>query len=146
MTELIAQETRRADGPRFASFLAVGGLAALVNIAVRIALSRLVAYEVAVVLAFPAALTTAFLLSKAFVFKTTGSVTVEYGRFLIVNLFALAQVWVVSVVLARMVLPALGFTWHAETAAHAIGVLSPVLTSYYAHKRFTFRTAEREPG
>ena len=51
---------------------------------------------------------------------------------------AVAQVWIVSVGLARFVFPAIGFTWHDETVAHVIGVLVPVVTSYLGHKHFSF--------
>jgi len=54
---------------------------------------------------------------------------------------AFAQVWVVSVGLARVIFPAIGFSWRAETVAHVVGVLSPVVTSYVLHKRFSFRIA-----
>jgi putative flippase GtrA len=59
-------------------------------------------------------------------------------RFALVNIAAIAQVWIVSVGLARFVFPAAGFTWHAETVAHVIGVAVPVFTSYVGHKRFSF--------
>ena len=56
----------------------------------------------------------------------------------IINLVALAQVWVVSVGLARLLFPAIGFGWHAETVAHVTGVAVPVFTSYFGHKHFSF--------
>jgi len=58
----------------------------------------------------------------------------------LVNLAAVAQVWVVSVGLARLVFPVAGFVWHAETVAHVIGVAVPVFTSYLGHKHFSFAT------
>lgn len=123
----------------FALFVLVGGSAAALNIAARAFFSQFTSFEVAVVLAFPIALTFAFWLNRSFVFGAGGAGWhVEYGRFLVVNLVALAQVWVVSVALARLVFPAIGLAWHAELIAHAIGVLSPVFTSYFAHKHFSF--------
>jgi putative flippase GtrA len=84
-------------------------------------------------------MTTAYLLMKLFVFEASGkSVPHEYVRFGIVNLVALAQVWLVSEGLARWLFPAIGFFWHGETIAHVIGVLSPVAASYTGHKSFTF--------
>ncbi|MFN4018844.1 MAG: GtrA family protein, partial [Reyranella sp.] len=62
----------------------------------------------------------------------------ELWRFVLVNMLALVQVWIVSVGLARWLFPASGFTFHADTVAHVIGVLFPVLTSYVGHKRFSF--------
>jgi putative flippase GtrA len=41
--------------------------------------------------------------------------------------------------LARRLLPAAGITEHAEAIAHAVGVAVPVVTSYFGHKKATFR-------
>jgi hypothetical protein len=68
-----------------------------------------------------------------------------YGRFFVVNLAALAQVWLISVALYRLIFPMIGFEWHAELVAHSVGVLSPVVTSYYAHKHYSFKSSSAEP-
>jgi putative flippase GtrA len=126
----------------FVLFLLIGGFAAAVNFFARMLIEEVTSYEVAIVLAFPVALTTAFVLNRLLVFKPGGSAwTGQYGRFAVVNLLALVQVFVVSVGLARFILPALGVHWHAEDLAHAIGVCSPVLTSYWAHKHYSFAPA-----
>jgi putative flippase GtrA len=125
---------------RFVRFVLAGGASAAVNISVRLLLSKVVAYEVAVVLAYLVGMATAFVLMRAFVFEASGNETrSQMIRFTLVNLVALAQVWVVSVALARWLFPALGFTWHAETVAHVIGVGSPILTSYAGHRFYSFR-------
>lgn len=125
---------------RILVFSAIGGVAAVVNVLARIAFNQLTNYETAIVLAFPVALTTAFMLNKQFVFhNASGAVHGQYLRFTLVNLVALAQVWLVSVALARWFFPALDFDWHADTLAHAIGVASPIFSSYFAHKHFSFR-------
>ena len=124
---------------RFALFLFAGGTAALVNILSRVAFNLLMPYEVAIVVAYLCGMTTAYLLNKRFVFASSGrGVASEYTRFALVNLAAVAQVWIVSVGLARLVFPAISFTWHAETVAHVIGVMIPVFTSYMGHKHFSF--------
>jgi len=56
----------------------------------------------------------------------------------VVNGLAIAQTLVVSLVLARWVLPWLGVTWQVEALAHAAGVAVPVLSSFVLHKRATF--------
>lgn len=128
--------------PDFFAFVLAGAFAALVNIATRVALNLVMPFEIAVVAAYFCGMTTAFLLNRKFVFSPSGrSVADEYARFFVVNLFALAQVFVISVGLARLLFPAIGFTWHAATVAHAIGVIVPVFSSYIGHKYFSFGRA-----
>ena len=128
-----------AERNRFVLFVLAGGTAAIVNILSRIALNWLMPYEVAIIVAYLCGMTTAYLLNRYFVFAASGrGVASEYTRFALVNLAAVAQVWIVSVGLARLAFPAIGFTWHAETVAHVIGVAIPVFTSYFGHKHFSF--------
>jgi putative flippase GtrA len=128
-----------AERKRFVLFVLAGGTAALVNILSRVALNWLMPYEVAIIVAYLCGMTTAYLLNRYFVFAASGrGVASEYTRFALVNLAAVAQVWIVSVGLARLAFPAIGFTWHAETVAHVIGVAIPVFTSYLGHKHFSF--------
>jgi len=128
-----------AERKRFVLFVLAGGTAALVNILSRIALNWVMPYEVAIIVAYLCGMTTAYLLNRYFVFAASGrGVASEYTRFALVNLAAVAQVWIVSVGLARLAFPASGFTWHAETVAHVIGVAIPVFTSYLGHKHFSF--------
>jgi putative flippase GtrA len=123
----------------FVRFLLVGGAAALLNILVRLIFNLWMTYELAIAAAYLVAMTTAFILNRTYVFHARkGAILRQYVRFTLVNLVALAQVWVVSVGLARWLFPSVGFEWHDHTVAHAIGVLSPVVTSYVGHKFFTF--------
>jgi putative flippase GtrA len=124
---------------RFVRFLLVGGAAALVNVLSRMAFSLSVPYIAAIVIAYVCGMTTAYALNKLFVFAPSGrAVHEEYLRFTIVNMVALAQVWLVSVGLAFYIFPWLGFNWHAETIAHIIGVAVPTVTSYFGHRHFSF--------
>ncbi len=123
----------------FLAFVLTGGIAALVNVLTRYALSFAMAYEAAVALAYLAGMTTAFVLARRYVFAGSGrSWLAEYGRFATVNIAAFIQVWGLSMLLARALFPALGLEWHAEDLAHLIGVVSPVVTSFYLHKHFSF--------
>ena len=125
---------------RFIKFVAVGGLSAALNILLRVIFNFQFSYDTSIVLSFIAALTFAFILNRYFVFQAaSGGAFGQWMRFTLVNLLALIQVWAISVGLARHAFPFLNFTWHAELIAHTIGVLSPVITSYYGHKFFTFR-------
>lgn len=134
-----ATRLRRPETRRFVAFLISGALAALVNVVSRMAFSLVAPFGIAVALAFVLGMTSAFLLAKKFVFASSGRpLHVEYGRFALVNAAALVQVLVVSIVLAKVLFPRIGLVWNAETIAHVIGVLSPIVVSYQGHKRFSF--------
>jgi putative flippase GtrA len=139
-----ARPTGGLVNSRFARFFLVGVTAAAVNIFSRVLISYFVRFEYAVALAFPIALTFAFVMSRFFVFKASKRpVWEQYLRFWLVNLVALVQVWLVSVGLTYWFFPAIGWTFYPELLAHTIAVCSPVLTSYYAHKVFTFSEKTR---
>ncbi|MEI9928746.1 MAG: GtrA family protein [Sphingomonas sp.] len=128
----------------FASFVLIGGFAAAMNWAVRFPINAVTSFEIAVVLAYLIAMTLAFVLNRVLVFKASdGPWLQQYAKFALVNVVALVQVFVVTVGLARFLFPLVGFIWHAEALAHAIGLASPVLTSYWAHKRFSFARSRR---
>lgn len=124
---------------QFIAFIIAGGIGAVVNIVSRIAFNLVMPYEVAILVAYVCGMTAAYVLNKKLVFAASGrGVTSEYMRFTLVNMVAVTQVWIVSVGLARLIFPAIGFMWHDETIAHIIGVLVPVFTSYLGHKHFSF--------
>ena len=130
----------RRESARFLRFLIAGGIAACVNVASGVALGSVMRYEIAITLAYLLGMTTAFVLSRLFVFDAKeDGIRGQYLRFAAVNAVAFVQVWLVSVLLAHVVLPWLGWIWHAETVAHAIGVISPIVTSYFGHKLFSFK-------
>lgn len=142
-TTLDRGTARRGEGKRFAGFVVTGGIAALANLVTRWLLSHVVDYPLAVALAYLVGMTTAFLLARAFVFGSTGARWHhEFGRFAIVNAISFLVVLAVSVGLADLLLPAIGWRWHAEDVAHLVGVTSPILLSYYAHKHFSFATSD----
>ena len=143
MTRKAPARARHEEIRRFGGFAVTGGVAAVVNLLSRYALSFFVAYEIAVALAYLAGMTTAYLLARSFVFEPSGRAWLqEYGRFGFVNLVAFVQVWIISVGLLRLVFPAIGFDWRPEDVAHLIGVASPIVTSYYAHKHFSFKALD----
>lgn len=131
---------RKLAASEFVRFIFTGGIAAAVNIGARLALSNVMGYQASILVAYLIGMTTAFVLAKSLVFQASQrSTSGEYLRFSLVNLVALGQVWLVSVGLDSLVFPYLGMSWHPETVAHIIGVVSPVVTSYYGHKFFSFR-------
>lgn len=125
---------------QFSSFVVSGAIAAALNWGSRFLFSEFVEFEVAVVLAFIVGLLSGFVLMRVFVFDGTGKPIVpQAGRYVAVNLLALLQTIVISVLLARWLLPSFGIVEQAEALAHLVGVLVPVVTSYFGHKLLTFR-------
>jgi putative flippase GtrA len=128
-------------------FLLVGGLAALANFGSRWIFSRVMSYELAVVLAYLVGMAISYTIFRFFVFENSGrSVTHEVTWFVAVNAVALVQVWLVSVGLYRYGLPALGWSWRPDLVAHAIGIASPMVTSYFGHKHVSFRKKRHSPS
>ncbi len=124
---------------QFVLFLIAGGLAAAVNFGSRIVLSHWLHYVPAIVIAYCLGMVTAFLLNRLFVFSDAGNrLHQQVAWFIAINLAAVAQTIVVSLLLAHHLLPALHIDFHNETIAHAIGVAVPVITSYVGHKRLSF--------
>lgn len=125
---------------QFIGFVVVSGIAGAANFGSRFLFSLAMPYTAAICAAFVVGLSTAFLLNRRFVFvDSTQSTGSQALRFLLVNLAALAQTLAVSLLLARWLLPAIGWTWHPEAIAHAVGIAVPAITSYLAHKHWTFR-------
>jgi putative flippase GtrA len=130
----------RSETQRFVFFVAAGGVAATANYASRFGFSVWFSYPVAIVLAYLVGMLVAFLLMRQYVFDGRGKhVGQQVLKFTVVNLLAVLQTLVVSLVLALWALPALGLVDHAEALAHAVGVAVPVVTSYFGHRHATFR-------
>lgn len=128
--------TRRMQ---FVRFVVAAGLSVPVNVGTRILLSRVMPFEAAVALAHVAGMLTAWALTRLFVFAPSGRTAAsELGRFALVNLWSLVQTWVVSVALVRWVFPALDMRTQPELIAHLAGLLLTAVTSYWAHRRWSF--------
>ncbi len=122
-------------------FLVAGGIAATANFGSRIALSQVMPYVPAIVVAYLIGMLTAFVLNRAFVFKDPGnSMRSQAAWFVLINLFAIAQTLVISVLLARLLVHLSVPGDSAQTLAHAVGVVFPVFTSFVGHKYLSFRT------
>jgi len=127
---------------RFAAFVLVSGLAALVNLGAGIVFRQGFSFTLAAVLAFFCGLATAFVLNRLVVFPDSDRpVEQQAAWFVLVNLAGLAQTVLIGLLLARIVLPWLDWTWHPDTVAHAVGIAVPVVTSYLGHKHLSFRRA-----
>jgi len=133
---------RQLFTPEFVKFMLVGGFAAVVNFLSRILFSDWMDFRWAVLFAYLVGMVTAYLMSKLFVFESSGKHALhEFLHFTLVNLAAVAQVWVISVVLAEYLLPKMGVVSYREDIAHFVGLVIPVFSSYYGHKYFSFRKA-----
>jgi len=126
---------------QFLKFLVAGGIAAVANFGSRIALSHWMDYIPAIIIAYLIGMTMAFVLNRLFVFEGAGNTLGnQIGWFSLVNLAAVAQTLIISLLLADHLMPAIGIVKHAKTYAHGVGVLVPVVTSYIGHKRLSFRS------
>jgi len=125
---------------QFVGFLVAGGIAAAANIVSRIIFSRYVWLEVAVVLAYLVGMVVAFVLMRSRVFPPSDKpVARQIVVFSVVNLLAIVQTLVVTLLLARWFLPSLGITLFVEEIAHVVGVCVPIFTSFLGHKYYSFR-------
>ncbi|MCK6232458.1 MAG: putative rane protein [Stenotrophomonas indicatrix] len=125
---------------RFILFIIASGLAAVANFGSRIALSQLMSYVPAIVLAYLVGMATAFMLNRAYVFKDADKpLASQVMWFIAVNALALLQTLIVSLLFSHYIFPWMGLTFHPETLAHALGVIAPAVVSYFGHKHFTFR-------
>ena len=121
-------------------FLIAGGIAAIVNFGSRFYLNIYVSYSTAIVLAYMVGMMTAYLISRRYVFPAgKHSIARSAFYFLIVNLFAILQTWLVSIGLRSYLEESMNLRRHAPDIAHAVGIMVPVFTSYIGHKYLTFR-------
>lgn len=142
MTTATRLRAQFANLPPFVRFLVLGGVAAGVNLVARWLLQPVIGFEASVAAAYICGMIVAYNLFRVFVFGASGrSVASEAWRFVVVNLVSMVLVWLISVSLARYIFPAIGFRFFADDIAHFIGVLSPAVTSWIGHKRYTFKAA-----
>lgn len=125
---------------QFLVFLVTGGTAAAVNFFSRILFNQWLSFSSSVILAYVVGMITAFTLAKLFVFKSgQQSLHKSIMFFVLVNVVAVIQTWLISMGLAYYLLPAMGVTVAVKEIAHAVGVAVPVFTSYIGHKKWSFR-------
>jgi len=125
---------------QFLRFVLAGGVAAAANYGSRFLFSAWLPYPAAITCAYLVGMAVAFALMRQYVFSGAGQPMLpQVAKFAIVNLLALLQTLVVSLVLARWVLPAVGVREHVEAIAHLVGVAVPVFTSFVGHRQATFR-------
>ena len=90
-------------------------------------------------LAYISGMITAYILARIYVFKDSAQTRYKsIFFFLCVNIIAVLQTWLISVGLVNKVFPYLAFDFFEKEIAHAIGIIIPVFTSYYGHKKWSF--------
>jgi putative flippase GtrA len=140
MLDDLRSGTAPSEAGRFGLFLVAGGIAAAANYGSRFAFSVWFSYPTAIVLAYLVGMIVAFALMRRYVFDGVAkALAPQVLKFTLVNALAVVQTLVVSLLLARWALPALGIESHVEAIAHAFGVAVPIVTSYFGHKHATFR-------
>jgi putative flippase GtrA len=129
-----------SDGRQFIRYLAAGGASAVCNICARIFLSLLIPFEAAVSISFVIGLVTGFLFMRWFAFSnSTRSLRQQIGSYLLINLYGLLQTLFVSSVCLRLIFPSLHIYYHTELLAHVVALGLLAVTSYYGHRKITFR-------
>lgn len=129
----------RATFAEFAQYIAVGGVSAAVNLLARFLLDFALPFEVAVVLAYGVGMATGFALFQLVLFRGRSMMQRHrIVRFAWVNLFGVTLAWAVSSVMARQLLPAIGWDWRPFEIAHLAGVAAPAISSYFLNKYYTF--------
>lgn len=125
---------------QFIVFIITGGVAALVNFGSRIVYNQFTSFSASIILAYLTGMVTAFILAKYFVFTDSQNSTQKSALFFIlVNVVAVLQTWLISLGLAYYLLPWLGIQTYVKEISHAVGVMVPVFSSYIGHKYLTFR-------
>jgi putative flippase GtrA len=125
---------------QFFLFLLSGGAAAGLNWGSRFLFSLWMPFAWAVTAAFVVGLASGFLLMRLFVFDGRAkAVAPQAVKFLVINLLALGQTLLVSLVVTRWLASTSGEAGSAEAIGHLAGVLVPVVTSYFGHRLLTFR-------
>lgn len=128
------------DNKQFISFIFLNGLAAIANFSSRIIFSSVVSYSYAIILAYGVGMVTAYLLCRFFIFRPAVNRThIQIFYFTIVNVFALLQTLIISLLFAHYLLRDLDNQSLQEAIGHFIGLCAPVVTSYFGHKYITFR-------
>ena len=126
----------------FIAFIFAGGLAATVNLLSGVFFRQYVSYSTSIFMAFPVGLLTAYLLNRLFIFgRGMHQPSKEIFYFVTINLFALILTYVVSYMLYRQIFPSINFTFYDAEISHALGIITPVFSSFLGHKYITFKGA-----
>lgn len=125
---------------QFIKFVMAGGFAALANFISRICLSFYLDYVTAIIIAYLIGMVTAYTICSLWVFTAKSTTFAQQiGYFTLVNVFAVAQTLVFSLVFFNYMLVGIEDVFVRESIAHFIGITIPVFTSFIGHKYVTFK-------
>ena len=124
---------------QFLIFLLTGGIAAVSNILSRLGLSKILQFELAILIAYLIGMIVAYILAKKFVFfNSKKSIKSSLAGFALINLLAIMQTWLVSIGIKAILIQFIETIFFIELIAHTTGVLVPVFTSFFGHKYISF--------
>ena len=124
----------------FIRFIATGGLCGITNLATRFTVDAFASFEFAILAGYLVGMVIAFVLFQRTIFGDPGtSLRQQMLRFTAVNLFGLILTLVISLALARLIFPAINWTFRSHDIAHFFGVCAPAFSSYLLHKHYTYR-------
>ena len=125
-------------------FLLCGGLAAAINWLARIALSRIMPFEGAILIAYGIGMLAGFLLYRLFVWRDR---TVSWRRqvlaFIAVNGVGAIVVLAVAMALLRIGLAVLSNAPAVEAVAHGAAIAVGAIVNFIGHNYLTFRSRDR---
>tara|TARA_A100000164_G_C21771577_1_gene706535 strand:- start:222 stop:623 length:402 start_codon:yes stop_codon:yes gene_type:complete len=124
---------------QFLIFVLTGGIAALSNILSRLGLSKILQFELAIIIAYLIGMFIAYILAKKFVFfNSKKSIKSSLVGFTLINLLAIMQTWLVSIGIKAFLINFVESIFITELVAHTSGVIVPVFTSFFGHKYISF--------
>ena len=124
----------------FIYFLISGGTAAAVNFFSRIILNYWLSFSTSIIIAYILGMFTAFTANRLFVFtNSTQTLRKSAIYFILVNILAMAQAWLFSILIYYYVFPVMQWKLYPREFAHAIGIVIPVFSSYLGHKYYSFK-------
>lgn len=126
--------------PQFIRFLLVGGFSAVVNFSVGYLSADYLPLNIDYILGHLSGMVVAFILFELLVFgKADHERHKSIGAFILINLLAVVQTYIIGTALEGHFFPSIGYTFFADELARAIAIMVPVVSSFIGHKHITFR-------
>ena len=124
----------------FLYFIFTGGIAAIVNIILRIIFSFFLDFTPSILLSYLIAMALAYFLARRFVFiKSKKPIYSSFALFSLINLLAVIQTLLISIFAREYLLEKAISVQYVNFISHTLGVSTPVFTSFLGHKYFSFK-------